>query len=108
MQYKQGLRATKQMTLAAVCHILRPKPPPSDSWLTKFIKKDLSDFHIIKMKPISQHRVEAQDESVLEEWFSKYHDFVNTQNIQPDCIWNIDETGFQIGIVAESCIIAIC
>jgi hypothetical protein len=98
MQYKQGLGATKQMTFAAVCHILRPKPPPSYSWLTKFIKNELSDFHIIKTKPIAQHWVKAQDESVLEEWFSNYHEFVSTHNIQPDSIWNMDETRFQIGI----------
>ena len=59
MQYRQGLRATKQMTLAAVCYIRRPKPPPSYSWLAKFIKNELSDFHIIKTKPIAQQRVEA-------------------------------------------------
>ncbi|KFY68309.1 hypothetical protein V496_01174, partial [Pseudogymnoascus sp. VKM F-4515 (FW-2607)] len=97
-QYKQGLRATKQMTLAAVTYIIRLKPPPSYSWLAKFIKNELTDFHIIKTKPIAQERVDAQDKSAVEEWFSKYHDFVFTQNIEPASIWNMDETGFQIGI----------
>ena len=55
-QYKQGLGATKQMTFAAACYIRRPKPPPSYSWLTKFIKNELHDFHTIKTKPIAQQR----------------------------------------------------
>jgi hypothetical protein len=93
-QYNQGLRATKQMTFAAVCHIRRPKPPPSYSWLTKFIKNDLSDFHVIKTKPIALQRVQAQDESVLQKWFRNYNDFIITRNIGVDSIWNMDETGF--------------
>lgn len=97
-QYKQGLGATKQMTFAAICHIRQPKPPPSYSWLTKFIKNELSDFHIIKTKPIALQRVQAQDESILQKWFHNYNDYITTRNIGVDSIWNMDETGFQIGI----------
>lgn len=107
-QYWQGLGATKQMTFAAISHILQPKPPPSASWLTKLTKNELSDFHTIKTKPISQHRVDAKDEIMLEEWFSEYYDFVNTHNIEPSSIWNIDETGFQIGIPGGEEVIVPC
>jgi hypothetical protein len=66
-QYQDGLGATRQMTFAAVCYLRKPKPPPSYSWLTKFIKNELHDFHIIKTKPIALQRVKAQDESLVED-----------------------------------------
>ena len=53
------------MTLAAVCYLRKLKPAPSYSWLTKFIRTELHDFHIIKTKPIALQRVKAQDEGVI-------------------------------------------
>jgi ABC-type nitrate/sulfonate/bicarbonate transport system substrate-binding protein len=41
LQYKKGLGATRHMTYAAVCYLRRLLQPPSQSWLTKFIKTDL-------------------------------------------------------------------
>jgi transposase len=93
-QYKQGLGATKQMTFAAICYIRRLKPPPSYSWLIKFIKNELHDFHTIKTKPIAQQHAQAQDESVIEQWFNNYSQFLLVNNIQPHSIWNMDETSF--------------
>jgi hypothetical protein len=71
LQYEKGLGATRHMTYAAVCHLRKPLPPPSQSWLTKFLKK-LHDFHIIKTKPISVQRSTAQDKTLVTEWFNGY------------------------------------
>ena len=46
-QCEQGLGATKKMTFAAICYLRKLEPPPSQSWLNKFIKNELQDFHII-------------------------------------------------------------
>ncbi|KFY97969.1 hypothetical protein V498_01766 [Pseudogymnoascus sp. VKM F-4517 (FW-2822)] len=97
-QYELGLGATRQMVFAAICHLRKPLPPPSQSWLTKLIKNQLQDFHFITTKPIAQQRVRAQDEDTVEEWFQKYFTFVLEYNIKPESIWNMDETGFRIGI----------
>jgi hypothetical protein len=64
-QYKEGLGATRHMTYAAICHLIKPATPPSQSWLTKFIRNELQDFHIIKTKPIAQQRSKAQSESTV-------------------------------------------
>jgi hypothetical protein len=53
LQYEKGLGATRHMTYAVVCHLRKLLQPPSQSWLTKFLKKELHDFHIIKTKLIS-------------------------------------------------------
>ena len=46
-QYELGLGATRQMTFAAICQLRNPLLPPSQSWLTKFIKTELQEFHFI-------------------------------------------------------------
>jgi hypothetical protein len=87
------------MTFAAICYLRKPEPPPSQSWLNKFIKDELQDFHIIQTKPISQQRVAAQDSEVIREWFCKFQQFYIFENIKGENIWNMDETGFRIGIL---------
>ncbi|KFY20161.1 hypothetical protein V493_07734, partial [Pseudogymnoascus sp. VKM F-4281 (FW-2241)] len=49
-------------------------------------------------KPIAQQRARAQDETVVQEWFQKYQAFILQHSIKPESIWNMDETGFRIGI----------
>jgi hypothetical protein len=97
-QYEDGLGATREMTYAAVCYLRRPAPAPSQSWMTKFIKHQLPEYHSITTKPIAQQRTAAQDESTVAAWFEDYFEFLNTHGIQPDSIWNMDETGFRVGI----------
>ena len=71
-QYELRLRATRQMTFAAVCHLRNPLPPPLESCLTKFIKNELQEFHFITTKPIAQQRTKAQDEPTVTTWFKNY------------------------------------
>jgi hypothetical protein len=97
-QYYLGLGANRHMVYGAVCHLRSPLPPPSRSWLNKFIKQELKDFHFITTKPIARHRTQAQDPSAIIEWFEKYTELVLQRGINPESIWNMDETGFRIGI----------
>ena len=86
------------MTFVAICHLRKPLPPPSQRWLTKFIKDELHAFHFITTKPIAQQCARAQDETTIQDWFKRYHEFVLQHHINPESIWNMDETGFRIGI----------
>ena len=97
-QYNNGTGATKQMTYAAVCYLRNPLPAPSESWVTKFIKHDLKEFHTITTKPISRQRTTAHDKSVVIDWFKQYTQYIHKHSIQPSHIWNMDETGFRVGI----------
>jgi hypothetical protein len=40
-QYYLGLGATRSMIFTAVCKLRSPQPPPSQSWLTKYIRNEL-------------------------------------------------------------------
>ena len=86
------------MTFAAICHLRKPLPPLLQSWLTKLFKHQLQDFHFITTKPLVQLYIRAQDEDIVEEWFQRYYIFILKHSIKPESIWNIDETGFRIGI----------
>ena len=97
-QYYLGLGATRIMIYSAVCKLRSPQPPPSQSWLTKFIQKELQEYHFITTKPIAQQRTKAQDEPTISQWFEEYFEFIVHRGIQPESIWNMDETSFRIRI----------
>ena len=96
-QYYLGLGATRAMIYTAVCKLRSPLLP-SQSWLTKFIRNELQDYHFITTKPIALQRTKAQDETTITDWFDEYFEFILQHNIKPESIWNMDETGFRIGI----------
>ena len=97
-QYYLGLGANRHMVYSAVCHLRSPLPLPSQSWLTKYIRNELIDFHFITTKPIAQQRTKAQQEPAVIKWFEKYIELVLQRSINPESIWNMDETGFRVGI----------
>lgn len=72
--------------------------PPSYSWLIKFIRIEFNDFHIIKTKPIALQQDKVQHKGVIKYWFQGYSQFLLTHQIEEGTIWNMDDTGFWIGI----------
>ena len=45
-----------------------------------------------------QQRTKAQDEPTILKWFQEYFQSILERGIQLESIWNMDETGFRIGI----------
>jgi hypothetical protein len=66
--------------------------------MVTFVREELKDFHTIKTKPISRQRTTAQDHEVVTKWFQEYSKFLHEKSIQQEDLWNMDETGFRIGI----------
>jgi hypothetical protein len=73
-QYHLGLGASRNMIFSAVCQLqsLHLRPPPSPSWLTKYIKNELQEYHFITTKPIALQRTRVQDEPTITRWFKEY------------------------------------
>ena len=72
-----------------------PKPL-SNSWLLGFLKRS-KYLKLSKGNHLDMSRVQENAEGLISQFFKLYTDCINTYNILPDDIWNLDEAGFKIG-----------
>ncbi|PQM43526.1 hypothetical protein VC83_09653 [Pseudogymnoascus destructans] len=90
------------MVFTAIGHLraaeILPKPAPSWRWFQSFIKSSSILFRVVKTKPIAQVRVTTHDISAVQDWFGVYLAWCTQHNIQPQDIYNFDETGFRVGV----------
>ena len=87
--------------MAAISHLRAqehpPKPPPSDSWLTKFLKKSQA-LHTIRQKLHERTRFESHDIDTVERWFVGLRELMDEKKIKKAShIWNFDESGVMVG-----------
>jgi hypothetical protein len=71
---------------------------PSWRWFQGFIKSQSNLFRVVKTKAIAPVRITTHDISAVEDWFSIYLAWCTQHDIQPQNIYNFDETGFRIGV----------
>jgi hypothetical protein len=89
------------MVMAAVSHLRAqehpPKPPPSKSWLTKFLKNN-KDLHTVRQKLHERARLESHDVDTLERWFVQLRELMDLKGIETASqVWNFDESGVIVG-----------
>jgi hypothetical protein len=81
-------------------------PPLSvgENWVTKFVKR-----HPILSSRFSRGytyaRAKCEDTRIISEWFSLVQKTVTSYGIDPDDIYNFDETGFAMGLIATAKVI---
>jgi hypothetical protein len=59
-----------------------PKPPPSQSWLTKFLK-NTKDLYTVRQHLHERARLESHDIDTLERWFVQLRELMALKGIQP-------------------------
>jgi hypothetical protein len=100
--YHAGYGASKQMVFMAISHLraaeIPTKKPPSWRWFQTFIKAHPDLFRVVKTKAIARVRVTTHDVSSVEDWFAKYLTWCLQHNIQPQHVYNFDESGFRVGM----------
>ena len=100
--YEAGYGATKAMVFEAIAELKRaeipPKPAPSKSWFSKWIKTQTQHFHTIKTRPIDRVRVSAHNLDDVRSWFQEYKDYCDQIGVKGEDIFNFDEVGFRVGI----------
>ena len=103
--YHAGYGASKRMVFMAICHLksaeIPPKPHPSWRWFQTFMKEHSTMFSVIKMKAIARVRVATHDITTVESvetWFAEYKAWCTQHKIEPQQIYNFDETGFRVGV----------
>ena len=74
------------------------------NWVTKFVKRhpNLSSRF---SKRYNYERAKCEDPKIISEWFSLVQKTILSYGIDPDDIYNFDETGFAIGLIATAKVI---
>ena len=70
--------------------------PLSNSWLLEFLRR-CKYLKLSKENHLDMSRVQENAEGLISQFFMLYIDYVDTYNILPDDIWNLDKSGFKIG-----------
>ena len=76
----------------------------SPSWTTRFVKRH-AYLQTIVGKPLQRNRAEACTRENLMKWFQVFRNTMDTYKPEPHNIYNVDETGFQIGTTSRSYVI---
>ena len=76
---------------------LQPAPPVSRNWFPRWRAKHPEfDFNNVRWKEVARLGAEATLEH-LENWFEEYQALLKAFEITPCCLWNFDESPFQVG-----------
>ena len=81
-----------------------PVPSVGENWVTKFIKRHpllSSRFS----KRYNYERAKCEDPKIIGEWFDLVQRTILQFGIDPDDVYNFDETGFAMGLIATAKVI---
>jgi hypothetical protein len=102
--------APRPSTVREIADLLlaaRGSTPPllvGQNWVTNFVKRhpNLSSRF---SRRYNYKRAKCEDPKIISEWFSLVQKMIQTYGINPDDIYNFDETGFAIGLIATAKVI---
>jgi hypothetical protein len=80
-----------------------PPPTVGKVWTTRFIQRHGYTKRL--QKKLDSNRQASEDITRVTTYFQQLQEVIQTNGIPPDDIWNMDETGFRIGIGKDALII---
>ena len=109
---KIGLCARLRLVTSAANSILArshddpstPLPTVGAHWALRWKARHPSWF-TVRQRPIDLVRAAAEDVEEIQGWFLKYKAICKEHGIQPNDIWNMDETGFRIGVAKQQTVL---
>ncbi|KAH7563685.1 hypothetical protein BM1_00732 [Bipolaris maydis] len=75
---------------------------PSDSWVTRFLKRNRANITIKTSTGIDRDRHKADNITLYRRYFRLLHDKLDQYDIQPHDIYNMDEKGFLLRVNCRS------
>jgi hypothetical protein len=82
----------------------QPDPPTvGPNWTSRFIKRH--GYHKRMQKRLQAERQDAEDPICIAQYFQQVQTVVAEKGIVPQDIWNMDETGFRIGVGKDQLIV---
>ncbi|KAM4061549.1 DDE superfamily endonuclease [Hirsutella rhossiliensis] len=107
-----NLAVRPEFIVDAANAILRAKAPAAKSgdpptvgvhWVTRFIQRH--GYCKQRQKTLSAERAASEDLQRVVEYFQRLQRILEREGIQPDDIWNMDETGFRVGVGKDQLIV---
>ncbi|KJZ70102.1 hypothetical protein HIM_10505 [Hirsutella minnesotensis 3608] len=81
----------------------RSPPQVGSKWVGRFIKRH--NYSVFPSKVLDANRQASEDVEMLNEYFQKLRAVIEANGVVPDDIWNMDETGFQIGVGKDQLVV---
>ena len=100
-----NLAVRKEMVQEAANFILSAMHPENETtepptvgtqWVARFLKRH--EYLTVPQRTLEQDRQFAEDEEVFQAWYEQLKEVLEEEGFQPGDIWNMDETGFRIGV----------
>ncbi|KAG8670758.1 hypothetical protein FPOAC1_003992 [Fusarium poae] len=90
----------------------RETPPVGKRWASNFVKrhKDLKThfprkYVLNSVKRKLMERAKCEDPTIIRNWFRLVANVIAKYGIRPDEIYNFDETGFMMGVIASGMVV---
>ena len=80
--------------------------PLGDNWWTRFHKRHRSKLFMRRRRPLAAARKDAFDVEDLQDFYRKLKKAIDSHGIQQADMWNMDETGFRIGVGKSKMVIS--
>ena len=68
------------------------------NWVDRFVERNHTKLHKYLSRPIDATRAQAANPHANAEWFKLLGETIKKYDIQPDCIYGTDESGFMMGL----------
>jgi hypothetical protein len=106
-----NLSLRKELIAEAANFILQDTAQPNNitlqtvglNWVTRFVKRH--HYRTVCQKTLDKERQEAEDIEVITKWYRLLKETIDEHGIQPADIWNMDETGFCIGVGKDQMVV---
>src|SRR5207247_1515194 len=107
---KINLAVRREFVREAANFILQKRAPDrtkakevGKNWISSFIKR--YGYNYVTQKVLDAERQHSENKEVAIAWFSKLKAICTEEGIHPEDIWNMDETGFQIGVGKDQLVV---
>ena len=105
-----NLSVRRELIRGAANFILQQSTPPGQQpqvvgnhWIARFINRH--KYRVARQKTLDSERKQAENLEGITEYYQKLHDIITNEAIQPTDIWNMDETGFCIGVGRDQMVV---
>ena len=94
-----------ESTANFLIHLTSPDSPPvGPHWTTRFLQR-FPQYHVMKQKTLESEHKAAHDPAAIFDWYERLKALITKEGIQKSDVYNMDETGFRVGVGRDQWIV---